>query len=89
MKDLNQDKSVALEYGNHKVPRVIAKAQGDYSSIMRETARELKIPILRDSNLAALLEDVELDGEIPEELFEMVAIILSWAYWLRDKKPDE
>jgi type III secretion system FlhB-like substrate exporter len=36
-----------------------------------------------------LLEDVELDGEIPEELFEMVAIILSWAYWLRDKKPDE
>ena len=57
--------------------------------MMQEKAKELNIPILRDPQLAALLDNVESYEEIPENLFEMVAIVLSWAYWLRDKKPSD
>ena len=80
---------MAIEYGDLRTPRVIAKARGEYSSMMQEKAKELNIPILRDPQLAALLDNVESYEEIPENLFEMVAIVLSWAYWLRDKKPSD
>jgi type III secretion system FlhB-like substrate exporter len=52
-------------------------------------AKELNIPILREPHLVQLLDDVRIDEEVPENLFELVAIILAWAYWLRDKKPAE
>jgi type III secretion system FlhB-like substrate exporter len=35
--------------------------------------------------LSALPED----SEVPEELFEMVAVVLSWAYWIKSKTPEE
>jgi type III secretion system FlhB-like substrate exporter len=35
--------------------------------------------------LSALPEDTE----VPEELFEMVAVVLSWAYWIKSKSPEE
>ena len=89
MSDFKDEKSVAIEYGDLRTPRVIAKARGEYSAMMREKAKELDIPILRDPQLAALLDNVESNEEIPENLFEMVAIVLSWAYWLRDKKPSD
>ena len=89
MSDFKDEKSVAIEYGDLRTSRVIAKARGEYSLMMQEKARELNIPILRDPQLAALLDNVESYEEIPENLFEMVAIVLSWAYWLRDKKPSD
>ena len=57
--------------------------------MLREKAKELNIPILRDPQLTRLLEDVEMEQDIPEDLFEMVAIILAWAYWLKDKSPSQ
>jgi type III secretion system FlhB-like substrate exporter len=89
MNDIFDDKSVAIKYGDLKTPKVVSKARGEYSSMLREQAKELNIPILRDPHLTSLLDDVDIDEEVPETLFEMVAIILSWAYWLRDKKPPE
>ena len=83
------DKSVAIKYGDLKTPKVVAKARGEYSSMLREKAKELTIPILRDPQLTRLLEDVEMEQDIPEDLFEMVAIILAWAYWLKDKSPSQ
>ena len=87
--DDKSDKSVAIKYGDLKTPKVVAKARGEYSSMLREKAKEFNIPILRDPQLTRLLEDVEMEQDIPEDLFEMVAVILAWAYWLRDKKPPQ
>jgi flagellar biosynthesis protein len=36
-----------------------------------------------------LLSGLEIDQEIPETLYTAVAIILSWAYWLRGMKPGD
>ena len=47
MSDFKDEKSVAIEYGDLRTPRVIAKARGEYSAMMREKAKELDIPILR------------------------------------------
>jgi flagellar biosynthesis protein len=36
-----------------------------------------------------MLAQLEIDQEIPEELYTAVAVILSWAYWLRGMEPGD
>ena len=45
--------------------------------------------LLQDPYLVSLLSDLELNDEIPDNLYVAVAIILSWAYWLKDIEPDK
>jgi flagellar biosynthesis protein len=52
-------------------------------------ARASNIPVLYDARLLDYLDGVEVGQEVPEMLFESVAVILSWAYWLRDKTPED
>jgi len=35
-----------------------------------------------------LLGTLELNTEIPENLYVAVAVILSWAYWLKGMEPE-
>lgn len=45
--------------------------------------------IAQDPQLLALLAKLELDQEIPEELYVAVAVVLSWAYWLKGMQPGD
>jgi flagellar biosynthesis protein len=45
--------------------------------------------VAQDPQLLALLSQLELDQEIPESLYVAVAVILSWAYWLRGMEPGD
>jgi flagellar biosynthesis protein len=47
----------------------------------------LGIHIAEDTNLVALLSELELDEEIPESLYVAVSVILSWVYWLKGISP--
>lgn len=69
-------------------PVIVAKAEDEYADVLIEAARASKIPVLYDERLVDYLEGVEVGQEVPETLFESVAVILSWAYWLRDKRPE-
>ena len=77
MSDNFDEKSVAIKYGDLQTPKVVSKARGEYSSVLREMAKELNIPILREPHLVQLLDEVGIDEEVPENLFELVAIILA------------
>ena len=39
--------------------------------------------------MLAALAQLDVDEEIPEELFTAVAVILSWAYWLKEMEPGD
>lgn len=82
-------KAAALEYSGTGAPKVVAKAQDDYADVLVEAARASNIPVLYDSRLLDYLDGVDVGQEVPEMLFESVAVILSWAYWLRDKTPED
>ena len=45
---------------------------------LREIAKEEDIPIVRDVSLARALFTMELEEEVPEELFDAVAEVLKW-----------
>jgi type III secretion protein U len=74
--------AVALYYekGETVVPIVTAKGEDYMAQIIRETAEEEGIPMMRNVDLArALYADVEMDDFITPDLFEAVAQVLLWA----------
>lgn len=81
--------AVALEYGLHDAPVVSARAQGQAALQVLEAARRHGIHVARDPQLLALLSHLEPDQAIPPELYRAVAVILSWAYWLRGMQPGD
>ena len=75
-------KAVALEYGENPIP--ILTAKGD-----AEVAEKQGVFIAEDKRLVSLLSQVELNEEIPENLYVSVAVILSWVYWLKGMRPED
>ena len=45
--------------------------------------------VAQDAQLLSLLSRLDLDQEIPEELYVAVAVVLSWAYWLKGMEPGD
>lgn len=72
--------AVALEYerGTRSAPRVTAKGRGEVAQRIVEVAEAHGIVIESDPLLAEVLSEVELDDEIPVELYEAVAAVLAF-----------
>jgi flagellar biosynthesis protein len=77
-----RDTAVALRYKEKQdsAPRIVARGQGVIAEKIREIAQQYGIPIHRDNDLVELLAQVDIDREIPPELYAAVAEILSWIY---------
>jgi len=76
-------RAVALEYGNRVVPVVSAKAEADQAQHMIEEAMRQGVHLARDPQLVSVLAKLDMDEEIPREVYSAVAVILSWVYWLK------
>ncbi|MEJ5186795.1 MAG: EscU/YscU/HrcU family type III secretion system export apparatus switch protein, partial [Candidatus Geothermincolales bacterium] len=72
--------AVALQYNRRiSAPRVIAKGADFLALRIREEAKKLGIPVVEDPPLArALYDSVEVDQEIPPELYKAVAEVLAY-----------
>lgn len=81
--------AVALAYGNNPVPVVTAKGDDELAKRMLEEARKEGIFISEDPQLLALLSRLDVDQEIPPELYTAVAVVLSWVYWLKGMRPGD
>ncbi len=78
--------SVALKYDSFsgRAPVVVAKGEDYVALKIREVAREHNIEIVENKPLArALYATVDLDQEIPQELYQSVAEILADIYKAR------
>jgi flagellar biosynthesis protein len=81
--------AVALEYGQHRAPVVVAKGSEEVAQAIIQEAQRQGVYIAQDPQLLALLYKLEVDQEIPEHLYAAVAVILSWAYWLKGMTPGD
>lgn len=75
-------KAAALRYDSSKenAPRVTAKGEGKTAQKIIEIAKENDIPIKEDADLVELLSKVELDQEVPPEMYTAIAEIFSFIY---------
>lgn len=81
--------AVALAYGNNPTPVVTAKGDGELARRMLEEARKEGVFVSEDPQLLALLSRLDVDEEIPQELYTAVAVVLSWVYWLKGMQPGD
>ena len=81
-------KAVALSYDNQKdrAPQVVAKGKGYPADKIVDVAREHDIPLYKDKNLVQVIEALDLETEIPPELYRAVAEVLAFIYRLNNKK---
>lgn len=80
--------AIALTYDSSvmSAPTIIAKGAGVIAKRIKEIAREHNIPIVEDKPLAqALYKNVEINEQIPENLFQAVAEVLAYVYGLKKK----
>jgi flagellar biosynthesis protein len=75
-------KASALSYEGHGAPKVVASGKGLVAERILAAAREAGVPVKEDRALAEALAGLELDAEIPEDLYKAVAETLAWAYAL-------
>lgn len=87
MNDKPVKRAAALKYDQAKnmAPRVVAKGKGHIAEQIMQVARESGVPLLEDPNLANVLEAMELESEIPAELYRAVAEVLVFIYRLNGK----
>jgi len=76
--------AVAVRYDidRDKAPLVLASGRGPVADEILRIAEDNKIPLYEDPELAKLLSKLELDVEIPPELYTLVAEVLFFVYKL-------
>lgn len=72
--------AVALSYedGTREAPRVVAKGRGLLAEKIMEVAREHGVTVEANPMLAEALSGVELDDQIPRELYVAVAEVIGF-----------
>lgn len=81
--------AIALAYqAGNSAPRVVAKGRGLIAQAIIERAREHGVFVHESEDLVGILMQVELDENIPPQLYQAVAELLAWIYRLeREEKP--
>ena len=86
-----KQKAVALKYDKEKnsAPIVTAQGSGQTAKNIIKIAEENGIPIKKDEDLVNMLSQIELNQEIPVELYQAVSEIFSFIYGISNDTDEE
>ncbi|OGR11746.1 MAG: flagellar biosynthesis protein FlhB [Desulfobacula sp. GWF2_41_7] len=84
----NIRKAVALKYDREKddAPKVTAKGKGKVAKKIIEIAKKHDIPIKDDPDLIEILSSLDINQEIPSEIYVTVAELLAFVYSMNSKR---
>lgn len=82
-----RETAVALKYDGKRAPVVAATGMDEVAEEIIRIAREHGVPLYENPELAAILARLELDEEIPDTLYRVIAEILAFAFNLQGKTP--
>jgi len=79
--------AAALQYEQNKdrAPKITAKGKGLIAEKIIELARENGIPIQENPGLVQILCKLDLDEEIPVELYRAIAELLAFVYSINER----
>jgi flagellar biosynthesis protein len=81
--------AVALKYDGDRAPTVAATGRDELAQEIIRLAQENGVPLYENAELAGILARLDLDEEIPETLYRVIAEILSFAFRLQGKVPGD
>lgn len=79
-KPIHQAIALSYQQANNAAPKVVAKGSGFVAEKILATAKQYSVPVYQNKTLVSMLMAVELDREIPPELYQAVAEVLAYIY---------
>lgn len=82
MKKSDRMLAAAIKYDNQKdaAPKVVAKGRGTVAERIIALAEKSNVPIKSDPALVQILSKLDIDEQIPIELYKAVAELLAFVY---------
>ena len=83
--------AAAIQYDSEKdaAPRMTAKGRGLIAERIIEIARQHDIPVRSDPALVEVLCKLDMEEEIPETLYRVVAEILAFVYRMNERRKEQ
>lgn len=78
---MSKKRAIALKYDREHAggaPKVIAKGKGSIAEKILEKAQEYEVPIFQNAALADSLLTLDVDEQIPPNLYKAVAEVFVW-----------
>ena len=77
---MKTQKAAALKYDSstQKAPKVIASGKGEIANKIIQKAKEFDIPLFVNEELVNSLCDLEIDKEVPAELYSALVEVFVW-----------
>jgi len=87
-KRMKRKGAVALRYeeARDRAPVVVAKGWGEVAEKILAIAKEHGIPLYEDPDLVEILSRIDIAEEIPPELYQAVAEVLTFIYRMNREK---
>jgi len=87
MNEKFRKKAVALKYDPNKnsAPHLIAKGTGEVAENIIHEAKEHHVHIYEDKALVHILDQLELNQQIPEEIYPIIAEVFAFIYKIEHK----
>lgn len=82
-----KQKAVALKYdaSSSSAPKVTAKGEGFTAENIIKIAKLHDVPIKKDEDLVELLSKLDVDKEVPAEMYKAIAELFSFLYKMTKK----
>ena len=82
-----KQKAVALKYDAEvsSAPKVTAKGEGFTAQNIIKIAKLHDVPIKKDEDLVELLSKLDVDREVPAEMYKAIAEVFSFLYKMTKK----
>jgi len=82
-----KQKAVALKYDaqTSSAPKVTAKGEGFTAQNIIKIAKLHDVPIKKDEDLVELLSKLDIDREVPAEMYKAIAEVFSFLYKMTKK----
>lgn len=83
----DRKKAIALSYEQSmSAPHVVAKGAGVVAERMLELAMANGVPVHEDPALLSLLSALEIEEQIPEDLYQVIAELFVFLYQMEQDK---
>lgn len=86
---LNASEAIALSYDGVTAPKVSASGVDELAQEIIRLALQHEIPVYENASLTQWLSQLDIGDEIPEQLYQVIAEILSFVYHLEGRTPTE
>lgn len=84
-----QRTAAALQYDGELAPRLVAKGRGELAEQIIAVAEQHGVYLHEDPSLAAALQQLQLNQEIPRKLYVAIARVIAFAYYLDGRIPGQ